>query len=591
MNIVVLDFETYFDKDITLKKLNYTEYVPKAEPLCISVIHEGKLFCVSDEKIKLALDGIDWTNTICVGHNLLFDALVLKHWYRHEAAYYIDTLGMARLLYPSMDHDLGTLAREFTDMEKMSEDLTAVKGRHWDDLSPDEQNKLKNYCKNDTLITAKLYEKWIEETPQQELDLINHTIKTFINPTLILDIEKASAAVALERQETNEQIIKYGLDKEKIRSDARFCEHLQTLGYTAPTKWSTKQQKHMPALAKNDPAFQEFYNQNPDIQELLDLKRTVNSNIKESRTLRLITAANLHHGRIPIGYNYHGAFTGRFSGANKLNMQNLPRGSILRDAIMAPDGHLIVVSDLSQIEARVLAWLAGEEKILTAFREKRDLYCEVASQIFNRPVNKKNNPDERFVGKSAVLGLGYGMSAPKFQAYCALQGRKLEQTFCYNVVDTYRKTYCRIPELWKLTQEHMHLLCGPQETKVGKLTFSNDCIVLPTGRKLRYQGLHYDDSEQSWRLINGKRVYGALIVENIVQAISRDILCEQLLAIHAHYPVIMHTHDELIACVPETEAETALAFLINIMTTPPTWASTLPLDAEAHYGKRYGDCK
>jgi DNA polymerase len=278
------------------------------------------------------------------------------------------------------------------------------------------------------------------------------------------------------------------------------------------------------------------------------------------------------------------------SGANKLNMQNLPRGSILRDAIMAPEGELLVVSDLAQIEARVLAWLAEETRLLDIFTSGRDVYCETASQIFGFPVNKTDHPDERFVGKSAVLGLGYSMSAPKFQTYCALQGRKLDDAFCYKVVEAYRTQYYKIPELWKLIQNHLHTLCDPTTDKpVGKLQFKGNQIILPSGRALRYQELDHDDT--TWRLIDGKRVYGAMVVENVVQAISRDILCEQLLTVHQRYPVIMHTHDELIISVPENEAQTALNYVLSVMKTAPSWAPGLPLNASGAYGKRYGDCK
>lgn len=258
---------------------------------------------------------------------------------------------------------------------------------------------------------------------------------------------------------------------------------------------------------------------------------------------------------------------------------------------MAPDGYMLIVCDLAQIEARVLAWLAGEEQILEAFRNKRDLYSEVASRIFDRPINKKDNPDERWIGKTASLGLGYSMSAPKFQAYCALQGRKLEQSFCYSVVETYRKTYFRIPALWKLIQNNLHLLCQKQQKTVGKFIFDNDKIIMPSGHGLRYEGLHYDDGEQGWRLIDGKRVYAALVVENLTQGLSRDILATQLLKIHNQYNVVMHTHDEIIACVPENNADQALKDILTTMTTPPTWGADLPLDAEATMGKRYGDCK
>lgn len=519
MNICVLDFETFFSTDTTLKKMNYSEYVPVATPISVCIIYNNQLICTQPPLIKNTLNSIDWTNTTLVGHNLLFDALVLKHWYGHQAARYIDTLGLARLFHPSIPHDLGSLAERFCpELPKIKEDLLTIKGKTWEQLTEEEQTRLIQYNKNDVLITAKLYELWIGNCPQIELDLIDHTIKTFLNPTLVLDIEKATAAIIEEREEVLSQLNQLQLTKEQIRSDAQFVNYLETMGYTPPTKWSSKQQKHIPALAKNDAAFQEFYIKNLEIQNLLDLKRKINSNIKESRTTRLINAANINHGKIPVAYNYHGAFTSRFSGANRVNLQNLPRGSILRDSIMAPDGYMLVVSDLAQIEARVLAWLAGEKQILDAFRNKRDLYSEVASKIFDRPINKKDNPDERFIGKVAVLGLGYSMSAPKFQAYCALQGRKLEQSFCYSVVETYRKTYFRIPELWKLIQNNLHLLCQKQQKTVGKFIFDNDFIIMPSGHKLRYEGLHYDDGEQGWRLIDGKRIYGALVVENCIAA-------------------------------------------------------------------------
>lgn len=282
------------------------------------------------------------------------------------------------------------------------------------------------------------------------------------------------------------------------------------------------------------------------------------------------------------------------SGANKLNLQNLPRGSLLRNSIVAPEGQLLVVCDLAQIEARVLAWIAEEDKITTVFSEKRDLYSEVATEIYGFQVNKKDHPDERWVGKTAALGLGYSMSATKFQIYCGIMGRQLEPSFCEKVVETYRTTYCHIPELWKRAQYAIHLLQRTNNENyhlAPGITFHNHTIILPSQRKLSYEGLNYVEDEQAYRLPNGKKVYGALIIENIVQAISRDILVHQLLTIHPRYPVVMHTHDELIVCVPENEAETARDYLLEVMRTAPPWITGIPLDAEAGIGKRYGDCK
>lgn len=209
------------------------------------------------------------------------------------------------------------------------------------------------------------------------------------------------------------------------------------------------------------------------------------------------------------------------SGANKLNLQNLPRGSLLRNSIVAPEGQLLVVCDLAQIEARVLAWIAEEDKITTVFSEKRDLYSEVATEIYGFQVNKKDHPDERWVGKTAALGLGYSMSATKFQIYCGIMGRQLEPNFCEKVVETYRTTYCHIPELWKRTQYAIHLLQRSNDEAyrlAPGITIHPYAITLPSGRKLSYEGLDYIDDEQTYRLPNGKKVYGALLVENCIAA-------------------------------------------------------------------------
>ena len=521
MTPLVLDFETYFDKDLTLKKLNYTEYVAKTHVLCVSTLHNRQL--IGTHNAEEHLTQFDWPNILLIGHNLLFDALVLKRHFNIEAGAYLDTLGMARLLHPTRDHDLESLRERYlpNSLTKDHSALTSTKGKTWDALSLEEQSNLIAYCKNDTLITAQLYELWKDQIPEQEAQIMDHTIKLWLNPVLVLDAEKALIAIQKEQDEVKHLLQKHKLAKETIRSDQQFYNFLETKGVTPPTQFSKKQQKHIPAFSKTNPAFQQFYHEHPELHELLDLKRTINSNIKESRTANLIRAAELNNGRIPVAYNYCGAFTARFSGANKNNLQNLPRGSLLRDSIVAPEGHILVVCDLAQIEARVLAWIAGEDKITTVFSEKRDLYSEVATQIYGFPVNKKDHPDERWVGKTAALGLGYSMSATKFQIYCQIMGRQLEPSFCEKVVETYRTTYFHIPELWKRAQYAIHLLQRTNNENyhlAPGITFHNHTIILPSQRKLSYEGLNYVEDEQAYRLPNGKKVYGALIVENCIAA-------------------------------------------------------------------------
>jgi DNA polymerase len=279
------------------------------------------------------------------------------------------------------------------------------------------------------------------------------------------------------------------------------------------------------------------------------------------------------------------------SGGNRLNLQNLPRGSELRNAIVAPQGYTLVASDMSQIEARMLAWFAKDQKLLNIFASGKDPYSEAASLIFNKHINKKDNPDERFIGKSAVLGLGYGMGAEKFKLYCALQGRDLSQDFCTNIVETYRLTYHKIPQFWNYMKQMMYVLAHDSRPIGYNLETKNQHLTLPSGRALHYEGLQYIEQEGQWRLLNGKKVYGALLVENIVQAAARDVLAEKILTIEQRYPVVLHTHDEVVALVPTPETEAAAAWIHQQMITPPAWCADIPLDAETHTGQTYGECK
>ena len=153
----------------------------------------------------------------------------------------------------------------------------------------------------------------------------------------------------------------------------------------------------------------------PQFQHVWDARKAVKSRIAETRAQRFIDATH-DDGTISVPLRYYAAHTGRFGGTEKINMQNMPRNSELRKALCAPPGHLVFVADLSNIEARMLAWLADEDDLLAQFAAGDDIYSNLATEIYGRPINKHDDPTERFVGKTAVLGLGYGMGANKFRA-------------------------------------------------------------------------------------------------------------------------------------------------------------------------------
>ena len=219
-------------------------------------------------------------------------------------------------------------------------------------------------------------------------------------------------------------------------------------------------------------------------------------------------------------------------------MQNLPRGSEIRKSV-APEGRLVYVADLSNIEARVLAWLADEQDLLQAFALDEDVYSQFATQVFGREINKYDHPEERFVGKTAILGLGYGMGANKFQVTLESGAMGPPMMFtnkqAQEVVSTYRTT-CRGSRVLVAYVEHVVMdfrqiqiqpafqvshIFNTRSNRITKWYEASLSNLQPLGDKYRYtfRGKH----EYTW---------GGKITENIVQALSRIVITDGLMRIH-----------------------------------------------------------
>lgn len=626
MNPLIIDFESYYDSQITLSKLNYSEYITRTPEISLcTILYQGKLSTFTADNIASELQQLPWDNINCIGHNLLFDAGVLAFRYGITAKYYTDTLGLSRLKNFSLGkHSLKDLQTHYLPTMQSKQSEALPKGKLWKDLTNEQREKFIAYNRHDVLLTASLYEQLIQNVPQFELDLINTTIQTWVHPRILLDTTTAERYKQQEIDQLNTKIESLVLDKETIRSDAKFGAYLRTLGHTPPQQYKDDQLKD--CYAKTNPNFVEFYAKNPHMQTLLDLKSEVNSNIKEKRTERLIKTANAHNGFIPVAYNYHGAITGRFSGSNKLNLQNLPRKGELRNLLLARPGYVLIAADSSQVEARILAWISDEQDVLTIFKNKGDIYCHMASIIYGRPINKKEHPEERFVGKCAVLGLGYGMSAIRFQQYCALNGRNYELTFCEQVVERFRDYRTKTTDFWKVCGNFLRSVITQRHAQPASshhLTFHYQSVELPSKRRLHYHNIHWANDSFRYgcpppptayivhplapkQLVpvdtalppttptkgqKGRKIYSTQLVENIVQAIARDVIAEQMLEIAKTYPIVLQTHDEIVVEAPKNQADQALQHLLTIMKTPPQWAPDLPIDAEGGYATSYGAVK
>lgn len=290
--------------------------------------------------------------------------------------------------------------------------------------------------------------------------------------------------------------------------------------------------------------------------------------------------------------------TGRFGGTNKMNFQNLPRGGELRLSILAPKGHMIAVADSGQIEARVNAWLWGQNDLIDGFRAAdagtgRDAYCNFADHIYGRVITKENDPVERQVGKVAVLGLGYQMGAAKFQTTLAKSKIYFELDRCKEIVTTYREVNHRIAAGWRFCDRIINDMFAGRAGHHGPISWEKETIFLPNGMKLKYPDLkktlgENDYPEWTYQSKDSrKKMYGGLLTENIVQALARIIVMWQMLQIDKKYCVVMTTHDEVACIVKKAQAQKCMDYLSQCMRTPPDWCLDLPLNSEGKVDVNY----
>ena len=605
MQVITLDFETYYSQSFSLSKVTTEEYIrsPEFETIGVSVkVDDGEAVWFSGPwaDTKNFLNRFDWDNAIAVAHNAMFDMAILNWVYDIRPKRIADTLSMARALGAG-SVSLKNLVSHYKLGEKGDEVVNALgKGRL--DFDEASLRRYGAYCKNDTELTYKLFQTLGPGFPVSELRLIDLTIRMFSEPVLELHEGALKAHLDCVRFDKEALLRKVEADKEELMSNPKFAEVLKLYNVIPPTKISPTTGKETLALGKNDEEFKALLeHENHDVQALVAARLGVKSTLEETRTERFIGIAK--RGKLPIPLRYYAAHTGRWGGDDKVNMQNLPRKSPLKDAMLAPKGYRLIDSDSSQIEARTLAWLAGQNDLVVAFDNGEDVYKIMASKIYNKP-EADITKDERFVGKTTILGCGYGMGAAKFKKQLKTFGVDISEDEAQGIIDTYRKHYLAIPRLWREAGSILDTIIDNKTKKFGR----NDLLVvegekgirLPNGLYLRYPNLrkqNNDDgkSEYVYDTKKGKttvpnRIYGGKVVENVCQALARIIIGEQMLLIAKKYKVVMTVHDAIGCVVPEGDVDVALENIQMFMRVRPNWALELPLNCEAGAGKSYGEC-
>jgi len=608
MDLITLDFETFYDKDYSLRKMTTEAYVrdPRFEVIGVAVrVNNGETEWASGthEQIKKYLKTFDWGKAMLLCHNTMFDGAILNWRFDIRPRMYTDTLCIARALHGTEARaNLGALSERYDIGVKGTEVLDAL-GKRRGDFGPEELGAYGDYCINDVILTYKLFSIMARKFPKSELQLIDLTLRMYTEPTLELDDALLTSHLDDIKERKSKLLVDAGVtDKKELMSNPKFAELLKGFGVEPPMKISLTTDKETFAFAKSDEGFKALLDhENEKVQSLVAARLGSKSTLEETRTQRFIDISA--RGLLPVPVRYYAAHTGRWGGDDKINLQNLPsrgpNGKKLKSSIVAPEGYSLIDCDSSQIEARVLAWLAGQDDLTSAFAKGDDVYKHMASSIYNVPVDGVSK-DQRFVGKTTILGAGYGMGAVKFQLQLQGMGVYIELEEARRIIDIYRSTNGAISQLWRDANNMVQYMARGDSVQFGKsgvlqVDARKNAIMLPSGLPMFYHGLAAEKSERgyeyTYRTRKGpNRIYGGKVVENVCQAVARCIIGHQMILLAKKYKAVLTVHDSIITCVRDEELDEAQAYMEECMSQTPDWAEGLPITCESGTGKSYGEC-
>jgi DNA polymerase len=620
VNILTLDFETYYDRTYSLSKMPTEEYVRDArfEAIGVSVKqNEEPAQWFSGTKAQTArwLREWDWGNSLAVAHNAAFDMSILNWVFHIKPKRIADTLAMARAVDgPDAGNSLAVLAARHGLGVKGTEVINAL-GKRRLDFTPEELARYGEYCVNDGELTYKLFCKLLGRFTAPELRLVDLTTRMFTEPALYLD--RALLVTHLEdvQRRKADLLGKAMVNREDLMSNLKFAEILRALGVEPPLKVSPTTGNETYAFAKSDAEFKALLeHENLLVQTMVSARLGTKSTLEETRTERFIGISE--RGPLPVPLRYYGAHTGRWSAEGGVNLQNLPRKSPLKKAIKAPKDHVAINCDSSQIEARVLAWMAGQEDLVETFRKnneemlagvpkaefQHDPYKLMASQIYGVPLYAVT-PEQRQVGKVVLLGAGYGLGWRKFMDYARQQGVIVDDAFAKRTIEVYRDTFPYIPVVWEAGDTALRAIMADQSSPLGVpgvlSVDGQEGIRLPNGFYISYANLRRERDSDTGRVrtvydakrgkaVFSKPIWGGGVTENWCQALARIVVGEQMLMIARRYKVVMTVHDSVVAIAHKEEAAEAQAFIEACMRTRPKWAGDLPLNCESEVGASYG---
>lgn len=648
MQVVTLDYETFYDVGHSLTNMSPIEYVmhPDTEIISVAIkINNEPTKVYFGDEIAPAQEAIDWSSSIVVGHNMSgFDSLIMSYRYGINPKMWACTQAMARPFYTktsaSWVDDYGNMVtREGVSLAKLAAELglpakgslekTNTKGKRLSQFTAEEIEAMREYNKLDTEICYMLFKHLIQKTSPRELKILDMTIRMLTEPAFELDTKLLQTTLKEEQERKQLMLLdiatmigvyRPGMSDEEsaeaarktLASASKFSELLRTYDVEVPMKPSpSNPEKQTPALAKTDQAFIDLQNHpEPMIAAAAQARLGVKSTILESRIQQFLNC--MVGNKLPIFLNYYGAdTTGRWGGGGSLNQQNLPRigkqpkpTDALRKSLRAPHGYKVVVADLSGIELRInhFLWKVPSSMALyQASPAEADLYVDFASTLYNvKPEDVTK--EQRQIGKIAHLGLGFGAGAATFKQVAKIMGGvEMSDIDAQEVVQKWRDAYTEIQQGWRICHAALDAIQAGKREQIdpwGLCWTDPEGIKTPQGM-IRYPNLRQEINEAQkteWVYGHGRnkaRIYAGKIDENIVQHLAREVIADNMLSIRklTGYRPVHTVHDELIYIVPEADAEHILGVVQTQMRTPPTWWPELVTWSAGDVGQTYGDAK
>jgi DNA polymerase len=606
--VLFLDYETYWDTEYTLSKLPTSLYIRdprfRAHGCAVALDDQPSEWVTHADLPAFWQTVAPMVDAVCA-FNGGFDHAITAHYFTGKRFFLLDPMLMAQQLlafkHPDLSMSLDSLGRfvfpSNPERWKIRDFIDDTKGVPI--YPPGLEHKCAEYAKRDNDVSRWLFREFVGQMPAGALETVDLTLAMSVFPVLHMDTDLAGRIYQEETLRKDDTAEALGVDRAALRSDEQFAEMLRAFDVVPPTKISKRTGEQAYAFAKSDYEFKKLLgHENPVVCELVGARLGERAAQMEKRAAMFMRLPS----PMPVPLGYHKAHTGRHGG-EEYNLQNLKRGSLLRECIKAPPGHSIVVADLSQIELRMNAWFCEEDWLLDALRAGRDVYCELATDIYGRTITP-DDEHERYVGKQGELSCGYQAGHVKFYGTMRSQGVSITEEEANRAVKTYRAKHTCIVKMWGLLQKILIPIVagvGDHESLTHKgVRFEKFRVVLPSGRSIHYPDLHIgEDGEWKYR-VNKKRnqgnerkkIYGGAMLENIVQAISYDVFTFHLRWINGlGFPPRMAVHDEAVLCVPDAQAFEAAQKLQAVMCVPPDWCRDAPVSAKSGIGKNYAEAK